>query len=139
MIRLCSVKTTSRRWPVGVFCNVVIIDNWIISKLACKNNISRREYIQKVAEELKGSMPIVFLKRRNLDAFASSDFDLTPVTKQCFTFATSKCKTTPPILAKNLRNRCVGDILSKRANRVHNKFMSLYLYRQNNYVYLIYI
>ena len=59
MSRLYLVKAASRRWPVHIFYNVIdmaLINSWVIYKAVCKSNISHRVYIQKVCEELTGSL-----------------------------------------------------------------------------------
>ena len=59
MTRKYSVKAKSRRWPVHVFCNVIdlaIINSWILNKETCKLKINRRVYMQRIAEELCGSL-----------------------------------------------------------------------------------
>ena len=65
MTRMHSVKAGSRRWPVHAFYNVIdmaLINSWVIYKKVCQSKISRREYIQKVAEELTGCMTSDSLK-----------------------------------------------------------------------------
>ena len=60
MTRKYSVKAASRRWPIHVFYNVIdlaLINSWILFSYICKSNISRRKFIQRVAEELTGSSP----------------------------------------------------------------------------------
>ena len=57
--RLYSVKAASRRWPVHIFYNIIdmaLINSWVIYKVVCKSNFSHRAYIQKVCEELTGSL-----------------------------------------------------------------------------------
>ena len=59
MSRLYSVKAASRRWPVLIFYNVIymaLINSWVIYKSVCKSSISCRAYIQKICEELTGSL-----------------------------------------------------------------------------------
>ena len=36
--------------------DMALIKSWVIYKAVCRNNISRRTYIQKVCEELTGSL-----------------------------------------------------------------------------------
>jgi len=60
MSRKYSVKAASRRWPVHVFYNVIhlaIINSWVLYKETCRSRISRREHMQRVAEELCGTSP----------------------------------------------------------------------------------
>ena len=59
MSRLYSVKAASRRWPLYIFYNVIniaLINSWVIYKAVCKSSINRKAYIQKVCEELTGSL-----------------------------------------------------------------------------------
>lgn len=57
MTRMYSVKAASRRWPMHVFYNIIdmaLINGWILYQAVTGSSISRRKYIQKVAEELTG-------------------------------------------------------------------------------------
>ena len=95
MTRLYSVKAASRRWPVHVFYNVVdmaLINGWILYKQACQSSISRREFIQRVAEELTGSAPILSLKRRAEEVCSPNDTNTSSIVKRRPTCLTSKCK-----------------------------------------------
>ena len=95
MARLYSVKAASRRWPMHVFYNVVdmaLINSWVIYKHVCQSNISRREYIQKIAEELTGSVETITRKRPAEGACGPSTTITNPVVKQRVTCATSKCR-----------------------------------------------
>jgi len=56
MLRKYSVKACSRRWPVVVFYNMIdiaLLNSWIIYRKANGINISRRDFIMKVVEELR--------------------------------------------------------------------------------------
>ena len=91
MTRLYSVKAASRRWPVHVFYNVVdmaLINNWILYKLVCQSSISRREFIQRVAEELTGSAPTVSRKRRVEEVCSLNDTNASSVVKRRLTCTT---------------------------------------------------
>ncbi|CAK8672356.1 unnamed protein product [Clavelina lepadiformis] len=93
MARLYSVKAASRRWPVHVFYNVVdmaLINSWIIYKRVCQRKISRREYIQKIAEELTGSVEAITRKRPAEGGCGPSTTITNPVVKQRVTCATIK-------------------------------------------------
>ena len=95
MTRLYSVKAASRRWPVHVFYNVIdmaLINSWIIYKQVSQSNISCREFIQRVAEELTGSEPAVSRKRRAEEVFRPSENNATSSRKCRFTCSTSKCR-----------------------------------------------
>ena len=53
------MKAASKRWPVHIFYNVIdmaLINSWVMYKAVCKSNIRHRAYIQKVCEELTGSL-----------------------------------------------------------------------------------
>ena len=53
------MKAASRRCPVHIFYNIIdmaLINRWVIYTAVCKSNFSHREYIQKVCEELTGSL-----------------------------------------------------------------------------------
>ena len=55
MARKYSVKPASRRWPVHVFCNILdlaAINAWILFREATHAKISRREYLQRLVEEM---------------------------------------------------------------------------------------
>lgn len=56
MTRKYTVKAASRRWPVQVFYNILdlaAINSWVLYKEVTKTNISRKEYIQQLVEELR--------------------------------------------------------------------------------------
>jgi hypothetical protein len=60
MARLYSVKCGSRRWPLHVFFNIIdfaIINAWIIYKKVFGISISRRKFMQLLAEELINDQP----------------------------------------------------------------------------------
>ncbi|CAH8586155.1 unnamed protein product [Dicrocoelium dendriticum] len=55
MTRALTVKSSSRRWPVQVFFNVLDlagINSWIIYNSVCGTKISRRSYLVGLSEEL---------------------------------------------------------------------------------------
>ena len=59
MSRLHSVKAASRKCPVHKFYKVfdiALINSWVIYKAVCKGSTSRRVYIEKVCEEITGSL-----------------------------------------------------------------------------------
>ena len=79
MTWLYIVEEWSRRWPAHVFrdvINMALINSWVIYKLVCQSNIRRRDYIQKLIEELAGNIPIVS-KKRPAEEFSASK-TLTP-------------------------------------------------------------
>ena len=60
MTRIYLVKAASKRWPIHVFYNIIglaLINSWIVYKNVCKSSISRRNYMQKISEELTGNVP----------------------------------------------------------------------------------
>lgn len=57
MSRKYSVKAGARRWPLQVFFNILdlaAINAWIIYKECTGSNISRRDFLLRLAEELCG-------------------------------------------------------------------------------------
>ena len=89
-----SVKAASRRWPVHVFSNVfnlVIINNWVLYQEICRSRISRREYMQSVAEELCGISP-------NNQSDELVEMELEPPTKMRRTCSTSKCRNRTTLI-----------------------------------------
>ena len=96
MTRMYYVKAGSRRWPVHVFYNVIdmaLINSWVIYKKVCQSKISRREYIQKVLEELTGCM--TFDSRKRVRDDCSSIRPVTspiPVVQARRTCSTVMCK-----------------------------------------------
>ena len=58
MARQYSVKCASRRWPLHVFFNIIdlaIINSWILYKKIARSNISCRQFMQQLTEELSGT------------------------------------------------------------------------------------
>ena len=93
MTRLYSVKAASRRWPVHVFYNAVdmaLINSWILYKQVCQSSISRREFIQRVAEELSGSAPTVSRKRRAEEVCSPNDTKASSIVKRRLTYSNLK-------------------------------------------------
>ena len=85
------MKSASRRWPVPLLYNVVdmdLINNWILYKLVCESSISRREFIQRVAEELTRSAPTVSRKRRVEEVCSPNDTNASSVVKRGLTCST---------------------------------------------------
>ena len=55
MTRCYNVKSSTRRWPVQVFYNIInlsSINSWVLFKLVNKSKISRREFIEKLINEI---------------------------------------------------------------------------------------
>ena len=93
--RIYSVKAASRRWSVHVFYNVVdmaLINSWILYKQVCQSSISRREFMQRVAEELIGSAPTVTRKRRDEEVCSPNDTSASSIVKRRVTCSTSMCR-----------------------------------------------
>ena len=123
MKRLYSVKAASRRWPVHVFYNVVdmaLINNWILFKQVCQSCINRREFIQRVTEELTGSAPTVFCKRHAEKVCGPNDTNASSNVKHPALPAQLRSAEIGPLTcAKNVTNQCVGDVPPESANCVH--------------------
>lgn len=57
MSRLYSTHTCSRRWPLAVWANmldIAVINAWVVFKKCSQSDISRRDFIIKLAETLIG-------------------------------------------------------------------------------------
>ena len=109
MTRLYSVKAASRRWPVHVFYNVVdmaLINSWILYKQVFQSSISRREFIQRAAEELIGRAPTVSRKQRSEEVCSPNDTNASTVVKRRLTCSTSKCRNRTNDMCQVLR--CVN-------------------------------
>ena len=60
MTRIYSFEASSRRWPKHECHNMInsaLINSHILYKHVCKEDISRRKFIQRVCEELTNIMP----------------------------------------------------------------------------------
>lgn len=58
MAKFYSVKAPTRRWPMQVFYNIInlaCINSWILYKSVNKSNISRRDFLIKLIEEIKSN------------------------------------------------------------------------------------
>ena len=78
-----------------VLYNVVdmtLINIWILYKLVCQSSISRREFIQRVAEELTGNPPIVSRKRRAEKVCSPNNTNSSSIVKRRLTCSTLKCR-----------------------------------------------
>ena len=56
MSKMYSVKAATKRWPVGVFYNILnlaAINAWILYKAANNSKISREKFILKIMEEIR--------------------------------------------------------------------------------------
>ena len=115
MARMYSVKAASRRWPVHVFYNIIdmgLINSWIIYKSVCKSSISRKEYIQKIVEDLTGNIPHEPLKRSSTDT-ATTAYNSAPA-KQRRKFATVACKNRTMELCSNCQTPVCGKCANKQ-------------------------
>ena len=57
MLRLYSTKAASRRWPMHVFYNMIdmaLINSHVLYKTITKSKYSRKQFIQKLSEQLTG-------------------------------------------------------------------------------------
>ncbi len=70
MCRSMSTKAGTRRWPFAVFCNLLdmaAINSWIIYRRVSNSNISRRQFILTLADQLcsanASSRPAALLQR----------------------------------------------------------------------------
>ena len=122
MVRMHSVKAACRRWPVHVFYNIIdttLINSWVIYQEICQSNISRREYMQKVAEELTESMPFDSRKRQIDDRGSSKPVTSpTPVVKVRRRCSTMKYKNRTTDTCQKCNNQCVGGVLANNFNFV---------------------
>lgn len=60
MARFYTVKFGSRRWPMHVLFNILDlagVNAWIIYKSVTQSNLSRRDFLIRLAEELMGGIP----------------------------------------------------------------------------------
>ena len=56
MVRMYSTRCATRRWPVGVWCNILDLaaqNSWIIYKKSTGRRISRKKFILELVEELR--------------------------------------------------------------------------------------
>ena len=87
MTRMYSVKAASRRWPNHVFYNVIglaLINSWILYITVNNSSITRKQYIQKVCEELTGNIQNENVAPDSVDADA-------PAPKRRATCSTGRC------------------------------------------------
>ena len=95
MTTLYLVKAASRHWPVHVFYSVVdmaLINGWIFYKQVCQTSISRREFIQRIKEELIGSAPTMSGKRHAEKVCSPNDTNASCIVKRHVTCSTSKSR-----------------------------------------------
>ena len=80
MVRMYSTRCATRRWPVGLWCNVLDLaaqNSWIIYKKSTGKKISQKQFILELVEELRSQhtqaqnpthapLPIVFESNQEL-------------------------------------------------------------------------
>ena len=121
MARLCSMKAASRRWPMHVFYNVIVmalVNSWIIYQQVCQSSISRRKFIQKVAEELTGifgSAAAMPRKRRAEEIYGPRNSSAASIVKRRLTCSTSKCRNRTTDLCQECSNPVCGKCASKKS------------------------
>ena len=95
--------------------NTALINSWVINKEICQSNISRREYMQKVAEELTESMPFDSRKRqideRGLSKPVTNPTLVVKVRRRC---STMKYKNRTTDTCQKCNNQCVGRVVAKK-------------------------
>ena len=87
MTRMYSVKAASRRWPNHVFYNVIdlaLINSWMLYITVNNSSITRKQYIQKVCEELTGNIQNENVAPDSVEADA-------PAPKRRATCSTGRC------------------------------------------------
>ena len=117
MTRLYSVKAASKRWPVQLFYNVVdmaLINSWILYKQVCQSSIIRREFIQRVAEELTGSAPAVSRKRRAEKVCSSNDTNASSIGERRLTCSISKCRNRTTDMCQECSKSMCGRCATKK-------------------------
>ena len=95
MTRFYLVKAAGRHWPMRVFYNVVhmaLINSWILYKQVCQSSISHREFIQRVAEELTGSVPTMSHNRHAEKVCNPNDTNPSSILKRHLICSTIKCR-----------------------------------------------
>ena len=58
MLRYHSTRCSTRRWPFGVFCNILdmaALNAWILYRKATKKNMSRKTFLLQLVEALRSS------------------------------------------------------------------------------------
>lgn len=96
MTRTSSVKAGSRRWPIHVFYNVLdlaLINSWITYRKVLSSNISRRQFIQRLCEELTGNEQLEEASNDNQGACAIDKRRRTCGAAKCRNRTCSTCST----------------------------------------------
>ena len=123
MTRKYSIKAASRRWPVHFFYNVIdfaIINSWVLYQEICRSRISRREYMQCVAEELCGISP-------NNQSDELVEMELEPQTKMRRTSSTSKCRNRMTLICHKYKEAICGKY-STKVCQITERSIYIYIY-----------
>lgn len=110
MARQYSTRSGTRRWPVHVFQNILdfsAINAWVCYKETTKSNISRRNFILKLVEELKSNFT---RSKRPAQGLSSSDSEEEPVLRpqkrrQCYI---KNCGNKTPQICKKCKKPSCG-------------------------------
>ena len=101
--------------------NTALINSWVIYKKVCQSKINRREYLQKVAEQLTRFMTSDSRIRTRNDCGSTRPIT-SPITVEQVRRTSSRlpccAKIEQPILVKNATNQCVNGVLKRNANFV---------------------
>lgn len=109
MARNYTTKSSSRRWPLQVFFNILdlaAINSWIIYNLCTNENISRRKYILNLADELRSQYVRTRKSTTYVDGSQSTNKRRQCQSKKCGNKSKDNCK----ICKKVVCGKCVGII-----------------------------
>lgn len=118
MARQYSTKSSSRRWPLQVFFNVLdlaAINAWVLYKEVTKQKISRQDFIFKLAEELRED----YIKNEKLttrpETQEASSSETNNKRRQCQVARCKKNKTREicVLCKKAVCGTCTGKIETK--------------------------
>lgn len=110
MVRKYSTKAGSRRWPLQVFYNILdlaAINPWILYKEISQVNISRKDFILQLAEELR---ELYRDKIENIN-ITSSEIENTDICKNCQVQTAcnrNRCKNLCAKYNKNVCGKCIS-------------------------------
>ena len=113
MLKMYTCRSTSRRWPIAVWGNmldIAALNAWICYREATGDNISRKNFIMKLIEELCQ----VTIKQSNSISYISQIRDATSNLK-C---STCGCRNTGNILCRRCRRNVCGTCCSTAVPRV---------------------
>lgn len=111
MARKYSVKASSRRWPLQVFYNILdltAINAWILYKETTQVNISRKDFIFQLAEELRSK----YREEVENTSIPMTEIHATDARKNCQVQQSCKRNRCTNHCAKCNRNVC-GKCVSK--------------------------